>query len=217
MDSDIIIKAALFDLDGVLVQTESQYTDFWREMGRKFLPDNPHFAEEVKGCSLTQIFNERFPGREDLWERIGAELKRFESCMDYPWMEGARDFVRSLRAAGVPTAVVTSSNLAKMECVYRSLPEFPELFTRVFTAEDSARSKPAPDCYLNAARTLGIMSADCAVFEDSPNGLAAGRASGAKVVGVSTMLTPAALAPLCDKAIDTFTGLTAESLTHWRF
>jgi HAD superfamily hydrolase (TIGR01509 family) len=86
----------------------------------------------------------------------------------------------------VLTAVVTSSNLPKMESVYRHQPGFKVLFDAILTSEDFDRSKPDPDCYLKAARRLGVQIGECVVFEDSINGLKAGRAAGMKVVGLLT-------------------------------
>ena len=96
------------------------------------------------------------------------------------------ELIRDLHNHGVKTAVVTSSNMPKMESVYRYQPAFKSLFDAILTSEDFERSKPDPDCYLKAAERLGVKKDECIVFEDSFNGLRSGRAAGMKVVGLAT-------------------------------
>ena len=196
-------SAVLFDLDGVIVDTEGQYSLFWKQIGEEYMPGMPDFALAIKGRTLTQIYDTYFPDAADR-AAITERLNAFERQMDFPYIAGAREFLEALQAQGVPTAIVTSSNCDKMACLYARHPEIKNLVTAVLTAEDARRSKPAPDCYLAAAERLGADISKCIVFEDSPNGLAAGRASGAFVIGVSTSLAAAEIEPLCDAYIEDF-------------
>lgn len=196
-------SAVLFDLDGVIVDTEGQYSLFWKQIGEEYMPGVPDFALAIKGRTLTQIYDTYFPDAADR-AAITERLNAFERQMDFPYIAGAREFLEALQAQGVPTAIVTSSNCDKMACLYARHPEIKNLVTTVLTAEDARRSKPAPDCYLAAAERLGADISKCIVFEDSPNGLAAGRASGAFVIGVSTSLAAAEIEPLCDMYIEDF-------------
>ena len=127
--------------------------------------------------------------------------------MKYIYLDGLEDYLRLLRQQGVKTAVVTSSNLPKMQAVYASHPEFHELFDAILTSEDFERSKPDPDCYLKAAGRFGVEPQDCVVFEDSFNGLKSGRAAGMYVVGLATTNAAEAIAPLCDEVIKDYTQL----------
>ena len=196
-------SAVLFDLDGVIVDTEGQYSLFWKQIGEEYMPGMPDFALAIKGRTLTQIYDTYFPDAADR-AAITERLNAFERQMDYPYIAGAREFLEALQAQGVPTAIATSSNCDKMACLYARHPEIKNLVTAVLTAEDARRSKPAPDCYLAAAERLGADISSCIVFEDSPNGLAAGRASGAFVIGVCTSLAATEIEPLCDAYIDDF-------------
>lgn len=196
-------SAVLFDLDGVIVDTEGQYSLFWKQIGEEYMPGMPDFALAIKGRTLTQIYDTYFPDAADR-AAITERLNAFERQMDYPYIAGAREFLEALQAQGVPTAIVTSSNCDKMACLYARHPEIKNLVTAVLTAEDARRSKPAPDCYLAAAERLGADISNCIVFEDSPNGLAAGRASGAFVIGVCTSLAATEIEPLCDAYIEDF-------------
>ena len=196
-------SAVLFDLDGVIVDTEGQYSLFWKQIGEEYMPGMPDFALAIKGRTLTQIYDTYFPDAADR-AAITERLNAFERQMDFPYIAGAREFLEALQAQGVPTAIATSSNCDKMACLYARHPEIKNLVTAVLTAEDARRSKPAPDCYLAAAERLGADISNCIVFEDSPNGLAAGRASGAFVIGVCTSLAATEIEPLCDAYIEDF-------------
>lgn len=197
-------KAALFDLDGVILDTESQYSVFWGGIGWEFHPEVADFGNLIKGQTLTQIYDGWFANDEALQAAITKRLDAFEQQMTFPYIHGVLDFVNSLRRRGIVTAIVTSSNVPKMKQVYRSHPELGELFDHILTSEDFAASKPAPDCYLRAAERCQATPAECVVFEDSINGLRAGRDSGALVVGLTTTNPYEAIAPLADIIIGDF-------------
>ena len=196
------IKAALFDLDGVVFDTEPQYSVFWGAQCREFHPEHPGLEHDIKGQTLVQIYDAWFSG--ELAEQqplITERLNKFEQQMDYIYVPGFEEYISQLRGKGVKTAVVTSSNQPKMEAVYQSHPEFRSMFDAILTSEDFERSKPDPDCYLKAAQRLGVEVEDCVVFEDSFNGLKSGRAAGMYVVGLSTTNPAEAIRPYCDEVI----------------
>lgn len=196
------IKAALFDLDGVVFDTEPQYSVFWGAQCREFHPEHPGLEHEIKGQTLVQIYDAWFSG--ELAEKqplITERLNKFEQQMDYIYVPGFEEYISQLRGKGVKTAVVTSSNQPKMEAVYQSHPEFRSMFDAILTSEDFERSKPDPDCYLKAAQRLGVEVGDCVVFEDSFNGLKSGRAAGMYVVGLATTNSAEAIKPYCDEVI----------------
>lgn len=198
-------KAALFDLDGVVFDTEPQYTEFWGAQCREFHPEHPGLEHEIKGQTLVQIFDRHFSGDLAYTQEIITErLNDFEHNMRYDYIEGFEAFVQQLRSKGVKTAVVTSSNIVKMQVVYGRRSEFQELFDAILTSEDFERSKPDPDCYLKAAARLGAGIDECIVFEDSFNGLKSGRAAGMKVVGLATTNSAESIAPYSDKVISNY-------------
>ncbi len=202
-----LTTAALFDLDGVIVDTENQYTMFWDTIGARFKPGVSGFAAGIKGQTLDHILETHFPSAE-LQETVRQALHDFEARMDFPEVPGAFSFVRALGEAGVPTAVVTSSNAEKMTQLYRRWPDMQPLFSAVLTAEDSLHSKPAPDCYLNAAARLRADIHHSLVFEDSLSGLAAGRSAGARLVALSTTNPAEEVGTLAAAVIPDFTGFT---------
>lgn len=208
-----IFKAALFDLDGVVFDTEPQYTVFWGGICREYHPEHPGLEHEIKGQTLTQIYDRWFAGPL-LAEQasITDRLNDYERQMNYDYISGFEDLISMLHSHQVKTAVVTSSNIPKMESVYRHQPGFMSLFDAILTSEDFERSKPDPDCYLKAAQRLGAESDECIVFEDSFNGLRAGRAAGMLVVGMATTNGVDAIQPFSDLQLKDYEGLTFERL-----
>ena len=202
------MQAALFDLDGVVFNTEPQYTKFWSTQMAEFHPDEEGLEKAIKGQTLTQIFD-RFYGGELECKRplITARLDEYERHMSFDYVEGFKHFLTDLRTHGVMTAVVTSSNMDKMANVYDKHPEFKTLFDAILTAEDFSESKPSPDCYLKAAARFNLSPSECIVFEDSFNGLKAGRAAGCKVIGLSTTNAPDVIAPYADAVVPNFLTL----------
>ena len=206
-----MMKAALFDLDGVVFDTEPQYTIFWGAQCREFHPEHPGLEHEIKGQTLVQIYDAWFSG--ELQEKqavITERLNLYEQQMDYIYVPGFEDYVKKLRTQGVKTAVVTSSNRIKMEAVYQRHPEFKGLFDAILTSEDFERSKPDPDCYLKAANRLEVSVKDSVVFEDSFNGLKSGRAAGMYVVGLATTNPAEAISPYADKVVKDYHELASD-------
>ena len=196
------LKAALFDLDGVVFDTEPQYSIFWGGICRQYHPEHPGLEHEIKGQTLTQIYDRWFGGDlEAERDSITRRLDAYEEGMRYDYIAGFETLIDDLHRHGVRTAVVTSSNVPKMESVYRYQPGFKQLFDAILTSEDFAESKPHPDCYLRAAEKLGAQTDECIVFEDSFNGLRSGRAAQMKVVGLATTNSAEAIAPLSDLQI----------------
>lgn len=205
------IKAALFDLDGTLIDTEGQYTVIWGEIARRFRPDIPQLEYKIKGTTLVQIFDRYFPDPE-IQKEVTVMLDKGEAGMNYDFYPGALDFIADLKRNGVKCAIVTSSNHKKMESVEKAIPNFYELFDRVLTAEDFSASKPAPDCYLKGASVFGCDIDECVVFEDAFTGLQAGMSSGIFTIGLSTCNSREAIKDKCDYVLDTFVGLTFKKL-----
>lgn len=206
-----IPSAALFDLDGVLIDSETTYTGIWSRIESAHPTGIENFAQKIKGSTLPQILSKYFPEPE-IQADVVRMLNADEQAMPFPIYDGVTDFLKSLRDAGIPAAIVTSSNGIKMTRLYEMHPGFRELFDTIITADDITRSKPDPECYITAAARLGANPADAVVFEDSFNGLRAGRAAGAHVVALSTANPAESLREYADTVIPSFKGLTAQSL-----
>lgn len=203
---------ALFDFDGVVMDTETQYLVFWSEVGAKYFPEDKNFGTRIKGSTLVQIYDKYFQGMEKEKAVLTQALIDFEDHMVYNYVPGAVDFMCELKAKGVRSAIITSSNIPKMTKVYEVHPEIKELVDEILTSENFTRSKPFPDCFLLGAKALGTVPENCVVFEDSFHGLQAGTSAGMKVVGLSTSNPATAIKDKCDLVISDFTNFTYEDM-----
>ena len=197
-------KAALFDLDGVIVDTESIYTDFWDDIDRRYPTGVDDFARVIKGNTLARILETYFD--EDIRDEILVLLKEQEESMRYTLFDGVSDFLDRLIDKNIPKAIVTSSNDRKMSRLFSQIPELGPKFEAVITDALVERSKPDPQGYLIAAEKLGVDPTDCVVFEDSFAGLEAGRRAGAYVVALATTNPRESLYEKADEVIDSFIG-----------
>ena len=203
-----MVKACLFDLDGVVFDTEPLYTLFWRNLDKRLRPNIDNFEHIIKGQTLVQIYDKYFTGDEDKQKEVTTLLYEYEQNMAFNYIAGFEDFVKDVRSKGIKTAVVTSSNLEKMLNVYNKHPEFKGYFDEILTSEDFKESKPSPDCYLKAAARFGVSPKECIVFEDSFNGLRSGIASGARVIGLATTNPVAEIEPYTKEVISNYDGFT---------
>lgn len=184
-----MVKAVLFDCDGVLLDSESIYlscvSQYLETLGRTASIDQLAY---LVGSDI-RIITERMKQDFDLEEYDTEELilgqrtlfnKRFYEEKLTP-MDGLRDFLKSLKAEGILMAVVSSSAQDYVEYVLDQL-EIREYFDLYIGREAAEHSKPAPDLYLEAVRRLGIRAEEAVVLEDSYNGIQAGLAAGCRVI-----------------------------------
>ena len=204
--------AALFDFDGVVVDTEPQYTLFWDEKGQKYHPEIPNFGHHIKGQTLIQIYKQFFREPEGLQDEITRQLLDYELTMHFEYIDGVVDFMKELREKGVKLAIVTSSNDAKMANAYREHPELKTMVDFIVTADRVTHSKPHPECFLLGAEMLGVERDNCIVFEDSFHGIEAGNRAGMKVIGLATTNSAEAIADKCALIIPDFTDLSVEKM-----
>lgn len=196
------MKGALFDLDGVLIDSEGQYTRFWSEIDRRYPTGIEKFAIKIKGTTLDKIF-EHFPD-PSLQRKIVRMLDEFQHNMPFEMYPDAEEFLTLLQSRGISMAIVTSSDERKMNVLFDRLPQLRPYFSAIVHAGMITHSKPHPEPYLKGAEALGLPPEDCCVFEDSLQGLAAGRASGAKVIAMATTYTADRLQGLADVIVRSF-------------
>lgn len=192
--------ACLFDLDGVLVDSERIYTKIWEAIECQWPTGIENFAYKIKGTTLEDILERYFP--DEVRDKVIRELIRLEGMMVYAPLPGAIEFIDSLRSCDIPIALVTSSNGLKMEHLWTDMPGFKEKFDVIITGDEVKCSKPDPEGYLAAAKALGVDPQRCAVFEDSLQGVKAGKAAGAYVVGVAGTLKAEDIAPYSNTVVD---------------
>jgi HAD superfamily hydrolase (TIGR01509 family) len=178
--------AYLFDLDGVIIDTEPQYDQFWDKAGKEYDSGIENFAKLIKGTTLPNIIARYFSHlSEERRKELETVSHAFDLQLEMVTIPGALAFLAESKKAGVKTGLVTSSDNEKLESVFRRLP-IKQYFDVIVSADRITKGKPDPMCYLLAAKDLNVPPENCYVFEDSFNGIAAGNAAGMKVIGLST-------------------------------
>lgn len=204
--------AALFDFDGVVMDTETQYSVFWDELGRRYHPEIKDFGRVIKGQTLTQIYDKYFAGMDNIQKKITADLNNFEKGMLYEYIPGVENFMKELRVNGIKIAIVTSSNEQKMSNAYRVHPELKANVDFILTAEMFTHSKPDPECFLLGAKVCDTVPENCIVFEDSFHGLEAGNRAKMTVVGLATTNSAEAIRDKADVVIQDFKEFSFEKM-----
>lgn len=182
------IAAVIFDLDGVLVDSESVWEDVRRELaashGREWLPEH---QERVMGMSTAEwsAYLSHDVGIGMAPSEVASMVVRGVADrygLQPPMLEGAVGAVRGL-ARRWPLGLASSSARSLIDLVLERS-GLAALFAAVVSTEELARGKPAPDVYLEAAARLGVEPRRCAAVEDSANGLRSAAAAGTWVVAV---------------------------------
>jgi mannitol-1-/sugar-/sorbitol-6-phosphatase len=201
------LTAALFDLDGTLINSEARSLAVWA-----MLLDNHGVAHDENvlrgfmGRRGPDVLGEVMPGYDT--HALMAEINSYVALPGLPEVEivpGAVEFVRAVAGSGAPTALVTSARRWWAEDRLRWLGVY-DLVRTIVTAEDVTAGKPDPEAYLTAAARLHVPPGECVVFEDSLAGIAAARAAGMTCVGLATTHHPRELAH-ADLVVADLTGV----------
>lgn len=207
------IKGVLFDLDGVILDTEGIYTRFWDAVEERYPTHIPNFSSVIKGSNLYEILHDYYAD-EHTRQLVTNMLNEFQVGMKYEYFPGVESFIQELNAANIPLCVVTSSDNAKIAAVCAQHPGFKEQFDAIVTGESVSRAKPDPECFLLGAKLINCEPSQCLIFEDSIKGLKAARAAGGCVVGVSTTNPKEVVAEYSHIVIETFKTLSLSKLNE---
>ncbi|WP_053737801.1 HAD-IA family hydrolase [Nocardia sp. NRRL S-836] len=180
-----MFEAVLFDMDGVLVDTEASVADFWQDLARShgFAISAEDLDRHVYGRSALHTLRELFPMLPpDRYDEVYDLMRVDNETLHYSTIPGVLPLLGSLRAAGTPTALVTGAEPYKATAVLKQLGL---RFDVTVTATDVEHGKPDPACYALAARRLGVPVERCVVFEDAVSGITSAVAAGATCVALA--------------------------------
>jgi HAD superfamily hydrolase (TIGR01509 family) len=191
----VAIRAFLFDFDGLILDTETASRAGWRWLYRQHgheLPDElwiqvvgTHSSWDVMG-HLEELVGS--PIDRDTWNerRYEHELSLLEAEELRP---GILDYLEYAHANGLKRAIVSSASRRWIDMHLEKLEQTVGWDAIVTADRDASRAKPNPTMYLEALDLLGVRADEAVVFEDSPNGVKAGKAAGIFVVGVPNQVT----------------------------
>ena len=214
-----MIEAVVFDMDGVLLQSEEVWDavreEYVRERGGRY---DAEVQRAMMGMSSTEWshYLHDAAGVPDEPEAINAEVvsRMLDAYKEHlPLLPGAVDAVRRI-AAQFPLGLASSSNRELIDTALEQAGIAP-YFTATVSSEEVPRGKPAPDVYLEAARRLGIDAKRCAAVEDSHGGIRSAKAAGMRVLAIPNSAYPPddeALAQ-ADVVLGSLGELTAESVS----
>lgn len=181
-----MINAVVFDMDGVLIQSEEVWDGvreaYVRERGGGYTAEVQRAMMGMSSTEWSQYLHET-AGVPDEPDAINAEVvRRMLASYEHhlPLIDGAADAVRRL-AARYPLGLASSSNRPLIDAALQ-IAGLAACFTATVSSEEVARGKPAPDVYLEAARRLGVEPASCAAVEDSHGGIRSAKAAGMRVI-----------------------------------
>lgn len=190
-----MLKGAIFDMDGLLLDTEKLYGYSWTYAAEVFGQEEaPGFHRAVCGSSgqeMWDIVHKYYPEVEDPAEFIKCCVNRVEELSRTELMPkpGMQEILHFFREHGVKIAVASSASLAVIKSNLERLDVLP-YFDAVTSGQEVKNGKPYPDIFLLAAERLGLAPEECYVFEDSPNGVRAGAASGSFTVMIPDIVQP---------------------------
>jgi len=212
-----MFQAVLFDMDGLFIDSEPDWhaaeSEMMRSNGYDWKPEDQLRCLGGPLTRVTEYMSECLKGSkspEQLANSIVTEMQKRMSG-NVSLMSGALEFSRELNQIGIPQALVSASPRPIVDAVLSGMNE--KYFALSVAAGDIERTKPYPDPYLHAAKLLGVDINNCIIFEDSPTGLTAARASGAFVVGIPHLVEVPEEARL--KIVKSFKEVNISSLDNW--
>lgn len=188
-----MIQATLFDMDGLLFDTEELGVTACKQLGReRGYAITRDMVLKTLGANMrwsNEFYGNLFPGfnGEEFWQAFRVFMREYAEKNGTPLKPYAKEIIAKLKEAGIKVALVSSSPEVTISH-YLTRANMLDAFPVIISGGMGLPSKPAPDVFLRAAELLGVQPANCAVLEDSPNGLAAGRAAGMYTVMVPDLI-----------------------------
>ena len=211
-----MIDAVVFDLDGILVQSEELWDAARRDLAEEHGIEWPSDATDAMMGMSSKEWSRYVHDEvgvpespEDINRKVLEKLEqRYRT--DLPWIDGAQEAVRRI-GAEFPLGLATSSNREIIDIVVE-VGGLDDLCEVTLSSEEVDRGKPAPDVYLEVTRRMGVDPSRTAAIEDSTNGLLAASAAGMRVIAIPNDAHPPAEKGLAvaDVVLDSIDELTPE-------
>ena len=195
-----MIKGILFDMDGVLVDSEPYICKaaimMFEELGVKVSPEDFHPFVGMGENRYIGGVAENHGVKVDIRRVKARTYEIYENIVkgQLSALPGAHSFIAGCRRRGFRLALATSADKVKMQVNLREIGLPPETFDSIVTGLDVVNKKPFPDIYVKAAHMIGLQPEECLVVEDAASGIKAGKAAGCKCLGVTSSFDAQVLA-----------------------
>lgn len=207
------IQGALFDMDGVILDSEGLYTRFWQEAAQALgypmtRPQAMGMRALNRDAATAQLESYFGPGVDyfQVRDKRVELMDAFVADRGIPAKPGIHQLLDALKAANIPTAIATSSPIRRVQEYLEPLGLF-DRFDAIVTGYDVPHGKPEPDIYLKAAQVLGKAPEDCIALEDSKSGILSAYRAGCMTIMVPDQDEPneadlSRIVALCDSLTD---------------
>lgn len=219
-----MIKGVIFDMDGLMLDTERLLVRFWRqaageygyEMTVRHVLDIRSLSRKYAVPQLKGIFGEQFEFEQIRARRIEL-MNAYIEKNGFEVKKGLFELLKYLKSGSYRTAVATATDHERTSAYLRRIDAL-EYFDEIICGDMVKNGKPEPDIYLAAAEKLGLEAGECAALEDSPNGIKSAYAAGCRVIMIPDLSQPddsvahmlSAVYESLDKAVDFFEKESAQ-------
>jgi len=209
--------AAIFDMDGTLIDNTPYHFKSWQALFKKYgkgeLSKQTYYSQ-ISGVPIMYTLRGLFPDRDEtglkalLNEKEGLYRELYAPYLAP--VNGLENFLTELKNAGVKMAMATSATVQDIDFILDKIP-IRDDFEAIINSTMVSKPKPNPQIFLKAAEKLNMPPSKCVVFEDSLAGIKAANDAGMKVIGITTGHAAADLQPV-DLVIDDYSQLTVQKL-----
>jgi HAD superfamily hydrolase (TIGR01509 family) len=212
------ILSVIFDMDGVIIDSNPLITTAWRGFlaTHDIVLSDKQLNHYVFGRTASETVAMVFPEGltpeliSSYADEVAAEVQRLY-ISEGKIVPGFAGLVRHLASRQIPMAIATSAPAENVKIVL-GLAGVGAYINIITDASQVHHSKPHPEVYLKTAERLGVVPADCCVFEDSFSGIQSAKSAGMNVIGITTTHSPQELLPLTDAVIADFTHITIDDI-----
>lgn len=191
-----MIKAVIFDMDGLMIETEHlqsrAFEEVLKEYGKEPIFNQDGVVQHVgwTAKNIWRLFKDRYNLEEDVEVLLNKKQQKYIKLLEKRIIakDGLLKLLKLLKSHKCKIAVASSSVLSHIELIVTKL-NIKKYFHVLISGEDLKRSKPYPDIFLKAARELDVKPAECVVLEDAEAGVSAGVRAGMKVIAVPNKYT----------------------------